>query len=272
MTDRPWMPLDIEDYLADTPHLSAAEHGAYMLLIMRYWKDGGLPDDEKLIQRYSRLTQEQWKDSRDVIAAFFTDGWRHRRIDAELEKAAGIIEKRRAAAKIKHSRPRPSAQAEQVQSISTDTGVPPVTDNLPSSLRSDGRARERRPNPIVILQSEVNAMSAQRWVRHCEDKRKPVSVPQAEQQAQTLKEIKAAGGNADDAIQFAIGKGWTSLSVEYFRNNGFQLRAAPVEATEDWAERMRYFRSDGTWGAWGPKPGERGCRVPEQFLTETRAA
>lgn len=34
---RPWMPLYIGDFIADTAHLSAEETGAYILLIMHYW-------------------------------------------------------------------------------------------------------------------------------------------------------------------------------------------------------------------------------------------
>src|SRR5690606_353713 len=120
MSARPWMPLDIDDYLADTQHLSAAEHGAYMLLIMRYWKDGGLPADERMVQRYSKLTTEQWAESRDVLAAFFEDGWKHRRIDAELARAAEIIGKRKAAAERRHSAS--NAHAVHVQSKSTYAG------------------------------------------------------------------------------------------------------------------------------------------------------
>jgi len=82
----PWMPLDVAAYLRDTTHLSAHEHGAYMLLIMRYWQDGHLPDDEILIRRYSLLSAEQWIESRPVLAALFDQGWRHKRIDAELAK------------------------------------------------------------------------------------------------------------------------------------------------------------------------------------------
>lgn len=135
-SNRAWMPLHIENYLADTGHLTAAEHGAYMLLIMSYWRDGALPADERLIQRMSRLSKDEWAESRDIIAALFQDGWRHKRIDEELAKADDIIEKRRNAALGRHAKSKAGASAEQVQSKSTDTGVPPRTDN-PSSLRSE---------------------------------------------------------------------------------------------------------------------------------------
>lgn len=140
MVDRPWMPLYIGDYLKDTGHLSVEEHGAYLLLIMRYWEDGGLPADERLIQRYSRMSAVQWTESRDVLAALFDDGWKHGRIDAEIAKAEEIIGKRRAAAEQRHSKS--NAHAEQVQSNSSDTGVP-QSHKQPSSLRSDGEARKR---------------------------------------------------------------------------------------------------------------------------------
>lgn len=69
------MPLHIDAYLADTGHLTTLEHGAYLLLIMHYWRNGGLPGDEALIRRYARLSVEQWSKSRHVLAALFNDGW-----------------------------------------------------------------------------------------------------------------------------------------------------------------------------------------------------
>lgn len=118
----PWMPLGVDDYLADTRHLSTLEHGAYLLLIMRYWQKSGLPDDERMIMRIAGMTQDQWEESRDVLASFFSDGWRHPRIDVELAKADEIISKRKSAAKSMHASR--SACAEQVQSACSDTRVP----------------------------------------------------------------------------------------------------------------------------------------------------
>ena len=48
---RIWMPLYVGDYLRDTRDLSTLQHGAYLLLIMHYYKRRSLPDDEKELAR-----------------------------------------------------------------------------------------------------------------------------------------------------------------------------------------------------------------------------
>jgi uncharacterized protein YdaU (DUF1376 family) len=111
--NRPWMPLYVADYLADTAHLNAAEHGAYLLLIMHYWVKGRLPADEASIMRITRMTARQWSRSRDVLRSLFGDDWRHERIDEELAQAIEISRKRSANAQQKHSKGR--AIAEQLR-------------------------------------------------------------------------------------------------------------------------------------------------------------
>jgi uncharacterized protein YdaU (DUF1376 family) len=83
----PWMPLYVADYLADTGHLTAAEHGAYMLLIMHYWRQGSLPTDEQALARIGRMTPREWSRSRETISAFFDADWKHERIEEELRRA-----------------------------------------------------------------------------------------------------------------------------------------------------------------------------------------
>lgn len=96
-----WMPLYVADYLADTTHLSAAEHGAYLLLIMAYWQSGAaLPDEDAKLARIARMTPKEWRAARPTVAEFFTVGdgvWRHGRIDGELAKAERITDQKRAA-------------------------------------------------------------------------------------------------------------------------------------------------------------------------------
>lgn len=65
------MPLHIADYLSDTGHLTATEHGAYLLLIMHYWQNGALPESERVIARIAKMSAEQWKESRDRLLVFF---------------------------------------------------------------------------------------------------------------------------------------------------------------------------------------------------------
>jgi uncharacterized protein YdaU (DUF1376 family) len=94
---RNWMPLYIPDFLADTVHLSAAETGAYLCLIMDYWLHDGLPDDDHKLAAIARLPLRSWRQMRPTIQAFFHDGWLHNRIDAELGKMIISAHRRQAA-------------------------------------------------------------------------------------------------------------------------------------------------------------------------------
>jgi uncharacterized protein YdaU (DUF1376 family) len=86
-----WMPLYIADYLADTTRLTTEQHGAYLLLIMDYWRNGPLPDDDGSLANITRLSMPQWKKHRPVLARLFiVEGgeWLHKRVDTELQAAA----------------------------------------------------------------------------------------------------------------------------------------------------------------------------------------
>jgi uncharacterized protein YdaU (DUF1376 family) len=91
---RPWMPLYVGDYLGDTGHLTTAQHGAYLLLMMHYWRKGELPDDDRQLSKITKLPLKTWCDYRALLQDFFHDGWRHKRIDAELERMVRVSEKR----------------------------------------------------------------------------------------------------------------------------------------------------------------------------------
>ena len=113
---RPWMPFYVADYLADTAHLSTTEHGAYVLLILHYWTKGGLPTDEESIRRITRLTPRQWSQSRDVLRSLFQDGWRHKRVDAELAQSIEKSKVNSANAKRRHNGRTEAAEVSQVRS------------------------------------------------------------------------------------------------------------------------------------------------------------
>lgn len=85
-----WMPLYIGDYLADTQRLSAEQHGAYLLLIMDYWRNGPPPMDDTVLAQITRLERAAWRRHRAVLLGFFSEvqGWLvHKRIEQELANA-----------------------------------------------------------------------------------------------------------------------------------------------------------------------------------------
>lgn len=87
-----WMPLYIGDYLSDTMHLTTEQHGAYLLLIMAYWKNGGaLSGKPSQMAAICRMTTDAWSNAKDVLAEFFQiseDGrWISNRVEREMVNA-----------------------------------------------------------------------------------------------------------------------------------------------------------------------------------------
>lgn len=94
-----WMPLFVGDYLRDTGHLTAAEHGAYLLLLMHAWsRDGLLPLDEERLRTMARMDRKGWAKSRETVLSFFMkthEGYRNARVDRELSASQVISKTRR---------------------------------------------------------------------------------------------------------------------------------------------------------------------------------
>jgi uncharacterized protein YdaU (DUF1376 family) len=84
------MQLYVSDYLADTAHLNAQQHGAYLLLLMNYWQRGKpLDNTADRLAFVARMTPEEWADNKEILAEFFwVDGdiWTHARVENDLAK------------------------------------------------------------------------------------------------------------------------------------------------------------------------------------------
>lgn len=85
-----WMPLYVADYQADTAYLTTEQHGAYLLMLMAYWRNGPIPDNDQIIAAITRQTPDAWSITRAVLEPMFqvSDGyWLHKRVESEYEKA-----------------------------------------------------------------------------------------------------------------------------------------------------------------------------------------
>jgi uncharacterized protein YdaU (DUF1376 family) len=116
-----FMPLYVGDYLSDTAHLTAEEHGAYLLLIMAYWQAGrSLPNDPKRLALIARVPNERWTDVERTLQQFFNvtpTEWQHERIEAELERYRDKVEKAKKAGKA-------SARKRKATDVPTDAQRP----------------------------------------------------------------------------------------------------------------------------------------------------
>lgn len=102
-----WMPLHIAAYVADTMRLTTLEHGAYLLLMMDYWRHGPLADDDRQLAAIAKVERRVW--NRLVgpsIRGFFTaeqDGRLHqKRLDSERKRASDLSAKRSLVARKKN--------------------------------------------------------------------------------------------------------------------------------------------------------------------------
>ncbi len=147
------MPLYIGDYLGDTMHLSTLEHGAYLLLLMAYWKNRG-PLDEKTIPLICRMSLSDFAAIRSAIEPFFQitgNSWRNRRADAEIEKWALFKDEKEFGAAItnfkKRGIPIPERFAERYaerygQPTLSDTPPPSPLSTEEKEIREDSHFEE----------------------------------------------------------------------------------------------------------------------------------
>lgn len=135
-----YLTLYTGDYLRDTRHLSCAEHGIYLLLLMHCWDSRGpVPLDERKIAGIcGARSGDEVEAMRRILAEFFTrmdDGWYQPRMQREIERAQAISADRQRAAFTRHKGR--DASAMQVQSksnaLDTNTNTTITTNTTPNT-------------------------------------------------------------------------------------------------------------------------------------------
>lgn len=143
-----WMPLYIGDYLADTMHLTCEQSGAYLHLIMHYWRAGSLPNNDVALAQIARLSAKAWKAHKPIIAAFFGDSWTHKRIDAERAKTSEVKERY-------HERAVKAAQARHKHNPSNASST--ATSNGHACLKDRNSQSQGSNEPIVSSNEDKSA-------------------------------------------------------------------------------------------------------------------
>ncbi|WP_082524121.1 DUF1376 domain-containing protein [Methylobacterium sp. Leaf399] len=146
MSKFPYLPLCVDAYRNDTPHLSLEEHGAYLTLIMLAWRSPGcrLPDDDVKLARMLGITAKKWAGLKPAIMAFWvSEGgfWTQGRLAKEHEYVSRKSDKNRAA----------GSEGGKAKSLKTkETGLANATANAianalpPNTLH---QTQEKKENP-----------------------------------------------------------------------------------------------------------------------------
>lgn len=156
-----WMPLWIGAYLADTQTLTTTQHGAYLLLLMAYWRARApLLDDDEALRSVVKADRAEWRKLRLAVVRFFkvADGvWWHKRVEAEIADAekrkAGAVGKAQAAAKARWKQPNadaPSIPQALPEDCPTPSPIPSPSEKEkppPSSEVAVSRQSAHPPSP-----------------------------------------------------------------------------------------------------------------------------
>lgn len=153
---RPFMPFYSGDWMRDTAHLDDTQERAYFRLVMFYWDRGALPTDEKQLARIAHLTPAKWSKNREILASFFDENWKHKRIEKEIEKSEKFIEKQRLNGAKPKAKKMPDGEPEE----NPRARIPqPQPLEAVSSLRSE-TAQPREEDETASHSNELDRLTA----------------------------------------------------------------------------------------------------------------
>lgn len=237
MAALPYMQLYIADYLADTMHLSAEEHGAYLLLMFNYWQTGK-PIPKNRLAKIARLTNERWADVEPSLREFFCDNgeeWVHLRIEEDLASVREKLTKKSAAGKAsvqaRRSRKEADVQTKQERNLTGvqtdvevvfehDVNTKATNKDTDKDLKTDpplnpprGNRGVKKFDPLdITLPNWISVSLWREWVEFRQALRKPIRTEQGANGAiRELEKFRQQGFSPEQVIRHSIANEYQGL-------------------------------------------------------------
>ncbi|MEX3052819.1 YdaU family protein [Escherichia coli] len=237
MAALPYMQLYIADYLADTMHLSAEEHGAYLLLMFNYWQTGK-PIPKNRLAKIARLINERWADVEPSLQEFFCDNgeeWVHLRIEEDLASVREKLTKKSAAGKAsvqaRRSRKEADVQTKQERNLTGvqtdvevvfehDVNTKATNKDTDKDLKTDpplnpprGNRGVKKFDPLdIALPNWISVSLWREWVEFRQALRKPIRTEQGANGAiRELEKFRQQGFSPEQVIRHSIANEYQGL-------------------------------------------------------------
>ena len=245
MAALPYMQLYVADYLADTAHLTAAQHGAYLLLIFNYWQRGKpLNNSNERLTNVARMTNDEWAEAKPILSEFFEidgDEWVHARIERDLLAVNSKSGKASEAGKASAAR-RAEKKAANVQrtlnhtDTDTDTDTEEKQKQTPRASRFDAQAH--------LVESGIPPDLASDWIKLRKAKKAEVTKTAiAGIQAEAVK----ANLSLDAALRECCARGWAGFKASWLEREHTNPRASPATESRQAALERRNAEVAANW-------------------------
>lgn len=205
-----WMPLYIADYLSATSRLTTEQHGAYLLLIMDYWKNGAPPDNDQVLAQITKLSPDAWSNARSMLQVFFQvkDGlWIQHRIESEMVKAQHNkqvnVNRGKAGAEARWNKNAPSIDEASSEVCSADSTSPSPS---PSPISKPS------PTKVILPPEGVSDSVWQDFKTLRKAKRAPITQKAIDG---IIREANKAGWTVEQALSECCFRGWQAFKAEW---------------------------------------------------------
>lgn len=242
MAQYPMFPMWVQDYLADTSHLNATEHGVYHLLLYRYWLTDckPLPEDLNFLLRVTKCRSK--RVVAQILAEFWElstgEGWRHKRAESEFH----VTQERSSVAR-KNAKKRweinDHTYATAMPRQCSPSPDPEEEKEEKKNLPTEGKKKRRKPaDQKAPIPDGLNVKAWAAYVDYRRETRRPKLKPASEARLQRWLVQQGDGEQQSAVVDQTIRNGWTGL-FELKRTNGDDYDR-PIRGSADWyAERDR---------------------------------
>jgi uncharacterized protein YdaU (DUF1376 family) len=240
--------FNIAEYRKDTVHLSRLEHSIYRDLIDWYYLDEKpIPKETQSVSRRLRLASDQETNALvSVLQDFFVwtdEGWRHKRIDQEINEYHGTCETNRVNGR-KGGRPKKNPVGYDSQPT-RNPNQEPITNN------------HKKENTRLKAVSCPVGVSEQVWSDFLATRKTGRAAVTETAIAGIEREAKKAGWSLEAALQECSIRGWRGFKAEWVKDKP-QNNVLSFAERDELAKRKRWEEMTGR--SW-PEEGEKTQRL-----------